>query len=140
MVRLDLFTEDHLELSDLWRWEDGRRDQSFLVPLESASDALPGARLILVRAILRLAGGKQLQGLLAYDPAGEDVYALQVLIGGESFSFNKYLPEASFEEVLGLADHLGIGTGAVLPVRYSVVREALPIRDGSFTLWVGSNT
>ncbi len=74
---------------------------------------------------------------MAYDAERDDVYALQVLIGGESFSFNKYLPEVSFEEVLALADRLGVGAGGVLPVRYSVVRGAMPIRDGRFTLWIG---
>ncbi|QRY79763.1 hypothetical protein JVX91_01210 [Pseudomonas sp. PDNC002] len=135
MVRLELFTEEHLELSDLWQLQDGRREECFLVPLVMGPGAQPAH--LLVRALLRLPSGLQLQGLLAYDADGDDVYALQVLIGGESFSLNKYLPEASFEEVLALADHLGVATGTVLPVRYSVVREALPIRDGQFTLWVG---
>ncbi|MDH0289764.1 hypothetical protein N7414_11615 [Pseudomonas sp. GD04087] len=137
MVRLDQFTEEHLELSDLWRWQDGVREQAFLVPLATAAGVVPDVSLLLVRALFRLPVGIELQGLLAYDPLGQDVYAVQVLIGPESFSFNKYLPEASFEEVLALADHLGVGTGAVLPVRYSVVRDAVPIRDGHFTLWVG---
>ncbi len=33
MVRLDQFTEEHLELGDLWRLQDGRREECFLIPL-----------------------------------------------------------------------------------------------------------
>ncbi|MFV3412867.1 hypothetical protein ACQCLI_22770 [Pseudomonas nitroreducens] len=138
MVRLDHFTEEHLELSDLWRWQEGVREDAFLVPLATAAEVLPGVSLLLVRALFRLPVGIELQGLLAYDPVGQDVYALQVLIGRHSYSFNKYLPEASFEEVLALADHLKVSTGGVLPMRYSVVRQAMPIPDGSFTLWLGA--
>lgn len=137
MVRLDLFTEEHLELSDLWQWQEAREDV-FLVPLASPKALAPSASLVLVRALFRLPAGIDLQGLLAYDPLGQDVYAVQVLIGPESFSFNKYLPEASFEEVLALADHLKVGTGGVLPLRYSVVRQAMAIGEGRFTLWLGS--
>ncbi|MEP9318464.1 hypothetical protein ABKS89_15105 [Pseudomonas sp. LABIM340] len=136
MVRLDQFTEDHLELSDLWRWQDGVREDAFLVPLATAEVA-PGVSLLLVRALFRLPAGIELQGLLVYDPVGQDVYAVQVLIGRDSYSFNKYLPEASFEEVLALADRLKVSTGGVLPLRYSVVRQALAVRDGQFTLWLG---
>ncbi|MFJ3053661.1 MULTISPECIES: hypothetical protein [Pseudomonas nitroreducens/multiresinivorans group] len=135
MVRLDLFTEEHLELGDLWQLQDGRREECFLIPLMAAQVEQSGP--LLVRALFRLPSGDQLQGLMTYDADSDDVYALHVLIGGESFSFNKYLPEASFEEVLALADRLGVGTGGVLPVRYSVVRDAMPIRDGRFTLWIG---
>lgn len=138
MVRLDHFTEEHLELSDLWRWQEGVREDVFLVPLATAAEVLPGVSLLLVRALFRLPAGIELQGLLAYDPVGQDIYAVQVLIGRDSYSFNKYLPEASFEEVLALADRLRVSTGGVLPLRYSVVREAMPIRDGSFTLWLGA--
>lgn len=127
MVRLDQFTEEHLELGDLWRLQDGRREECFLIPLMATQAG----------QLFRLPSGAQLQGLMAYDAERDDVYALQVLIGGESFSFNKYLPEVSFEEVLALADRLGVGAGGVLPVRYSVVRGAMPIRDGRFTLWIG---
>jgi len=137
MVRLDLFTEDHLELSDLWRWQDGVREEVFLVPLATAAEVAPDVSLLLLRALFRLPAGIELQGLLAYDPVGQDVYAVQVLIGRDSYSFNKYLPEASFEEVLALADRLRVSTGGVLPLRYSVVREALAVRDGQFTLWLG---
>lgn len=135
MVRLESFTEEHLELSDLWLLREGRGEECFLVPLEDRPEAQP-ARL-LVRALFRLPGGPQLQGLLAFDPDAMDVYAVQVLIGHDSYSFNKYLPEASFEEVLELADRLKVSTGGVLPLSYSVVREAMPIRDGHFTLWLG---
>ncbi|MCJ1881881.1 hypothetical protein [Pseudomonas nitroreducens] len=135
MVRLDQFTEEHLELGDLWRLQDGRREECFLIPLRATQAGQLGP--LLVRALFRLPSGAQLQGLMAYDAERDDVYALQVLIGGESFSFNKYLPEVSFEEVLALADRLGVGAGGVLPVRYSVVRGAMPIRDGRFTLWIG---
>lgn len=137
MVRLDQFTEEHLELSDLWRWQDGVREDAFLVPLATAAEVGPGVSLLLVRALFRLPAGIELQGLLVYDPFGQDVYAVQVLIGRDSYSFNKYLPEASFEEVLALADRLKLSTGGVLPLRYSVVREALAVRDGQFTLWLG---
>ncbi|MFS2127065.1 hypothetical protein [Pseudomonas sp. Pseusp97] len=137
MVRLDQFTEEHLELSDLWRWQDGVREDAFLVPLATAAEVGPGVSLLLVRALFRLPAGIELQGLLVYDPFGQDVYAVQVLIGRDSYSFNKYLPEASFEEVLALADRLKLSTGGVLPLRYSVVREALALRDGQFTLWLG---
>jgi hypothetical protein len=137
MVRLDHFTEEHLELSDLWRWQDGVRGDAFLVPLATAAEVAPGVSLLLVRALFRLPAGIELQGLLVYDPVGQDVYAVQVLIGRDSYSFNKYLPEASFEEVLALADRLRVSTGGVLPLRYSVVREALAVRDGQFTLWLG---
>ncbi|MBD9679156.1 hypothetical protein IB274_20785 [Pseudomonas sp. PDM18] len=137
MVRLDQFTEDHLELSDLWRWQDGVREDAFLVPLETAAEVVPDVSLLLVRALFRLPAGIELQGLLVYDPVGQDVYAVQVLIGHDSYSFNKYLPEASFEEVLALADRLKVSTGSVLPLRYSVVRQALAVRDGQFTLWLG---
>lgn len=138
MVRLDQFTEDHLELSDLWRWQDGVREDAFLVPLATAAEVAPGVSLLLVRALFRLPAGIELQGLLVYDPLGQDVYAVQVLIGRDSYSFNKYLPEASFEEVLALADRLKVSTGGVLPLRYNVVRQAMPIRDGNFTLWLGA--
>lgn len=138
MVRLDLFTEEHLELSDLWRWQDGMREDAFLVPLTTSAEVAPGDSLLLVRALFRLAAGVEVQGLLAYDPIGQDVYAVQVLIGRDSFSINKYLPEASFEEVLSLAERLRVSTGGVLPLRYSVVRQALAVRDGQFTLWLGS--
>lgn len=137
MIRLDQFTEEHLELSDLWRWQDGVREDAFLVPLATAAEVGPGVSLLLVRALFRLPAGIELQGLLVYDPVGQDVYAVQVLIGRDSYSFNKYLPEASFEEVLALADRLKLSTGGVLPLRYSVVREALAVRDGQFTLWLG---
>ncbi|MFJ3262997.1 hypothetical protein ACIPK7_22335 [Pseudomonas sp. NPDC086581] len=137
MVRLDLFTEEHLELSDLWRWQDGVREEAFLVPLASAGDLAPAAPWLLARALFRLPCGIELQGLLAYDPIEQDVYAVQVLIGRDSYSFNKYLPEASFEEVLALADRLKVSTGGVLPLGYSVVRQALAVRDGQFTLWLG---
>lgn len=137
MVRLDQFTEEHLELSDLWRWQDGAREDAFLVPLATAAEVAPGVSLLLVRAMFRLPSGIEVQGLLAYDPIGQDVYAVQVLIGRDSYCFNKYLPEASFEEVLALADRLKVGTGGVLPLRYSVVRQALAVRDGQFTLWLG---
>lgn len=138
MVRLDQFTEDHLELSDLWRWQDGAGEDVFLVPLTSSAELPAVVSLVLVRALFRLPAGSELQGLLAYDPVGQDVYAVQVLIGRDSYSFNKYLPEASFEEVLALADRLKVSTGGVLPLRYSVVREALAVRDGQFTLWLGA--
>lgn len=137
MVRLDQFTEEHLELSDLWRWQDGAREDVFLVPLATAAEVAPGVALLLVRALFRLPAGIELQGLLVYDPVGQDVYAVQVLIGRDSYCFNKYLPEASFEEVLALADRLKLSTGGVLPLRYSVVRQALAVRDGQFTLWLG---
>ena len=138
MVRLDLFTEDHLEVSDLWRWQEGAREDAFLVPLEA--EAVPERAPLLVRALLRLPVGRTLQGLLAYDPCGQDVHAVQVLIGRQWFTFNKYLPEASFEEVLALADHLGVGTGGVLPLRYSVVRDALALQAGQFTLWLSGGS
>lgn len=138
MVRLDLFTEEHLEVSDLWRWQEGAREDAFLVPLEA--EAVPERAPLLVRALLRLPVGRTLQGLLAYDPCGQDVHAVQVLIGRQCFTFNKYLPEASFEEVLALADHLGVGTGGVLPLRYSVVRDALALQDGQFTLWLSGGS
>lgn len=137
MVRLDHFTEEHLELSDLWRWQEGVREDVFLVPLATAAEVLPGVSLLLVRALFRLPAGIELQGLLAYDPVGQDIYAVQVLIGRDSYAFNKYLPEASFEEVLALADRLKVSTGSVLPMRYSVVRQALAVCDGQFTLWLG---
>ncbi|MDF3862997.1 hypothetical protein P3W53_00885 [Pseudomonas denitrificans (nom. rej.)] len=137
MVRLDQFTEDHLELSDLWRWQDGAGEDAFLIPLATAAEVAPGVSLLLVRALFRLPAGIELQGLLVYDPVGQDVYAVQVLIGRDSYSFNKYLPEASFEEVLALADRLKVSTGGVLPLGYSVVRQALAVRDGQFTLWLG---
>lgn len=137
MVRLDQFTEEHLELSDLWCWQGGAREDAFLVPLAMSAEVAPGVSLLLVRALFRLPAGIELQGLLAYDPLDQDVYAVQVLIGRDSYSFNKYLPEASFEEVLALADHLKVSTGGVLPLRYSVVRQALAIQDGDFTLWLG---
>lgn len=137
MVRLDLFTEDHLELSDLWRWQDGVREEAFLVPLATAAEVAPDVSLLLLRALFRLPAGIELQGLLAYDPVGQDVYAVQVLIGRDSYSFNKYLPETSFEEVLALADRLRVSTGGVLPLRYSVVRQTLAVRNGQFTLWLG---
>lgn len=137
MVRLDQFTEEHLELSDLWRWQEGVREDVFLVPLATAAEVLPGVSLLLVRALFRLPAGIELQGLLAYDPVGQDIYAVQVLIGRDSYALNKYLPEASFEEVLALADRLRVSTGSVLPMRYSVVRQALAVRDGQFTLWLG---
>ncbi len=136
MVRLDQFTEDHLELSDLWRWQDGVREEAFLVPLATAAEMGAGVSLLLVRALFRLPEGIDLQGLLVYDPVEQDIYAVQVLIGRDSYSFNKYLPEASFEEVLALADRLKVSTGGVLPLRYSVVRQALAVRDGQFTLWL----
>ncbi|OWP52900.1 hypothetical protein [Pseudomonas nitroreducens] len=137
MVRLDQFTEEHLELSDLWRWQEGVREDVFLVPLATAAEVLPGVSLLLVRALFRLPAGIELQGLLAYDPVGQDIYAVQVLIGRDSYALNKYLPEASFEEVLALADRLKVSTGSVLPMRYSVVRQALAVCDGQFTLWLG---
>ncbi|WP_325437185.1 hypothetical protein [Pseudomonas nitroreducens] len=136
MVRLDLFTEMHLELSDLWRWQDGVREDAFLVPLATAEVA-SGVSLLLARALFRLPAGIGLQGLMVYDPIEQDVYAVQVLIGRDSYAFNKYLPEASFEEVLALADYLKISTGGVLPLRYSVVRQALDVSDDHFTLWLG---
>lgn len=138
MVRLDQFTEEHLELSDLWRWQEGVREDVFLVPLATAAEVVPGVSLLLVRALFRLPAGIELQGLLAYDPVGQDIYAVQVLIGRDSYALNKYLPEASFEEVLALADRLKVSTGSVLPMRYSVVRQAMPIPDGGFTLWLGA--
>lgn len=137
MVRLDHFTEEHLELSDLWRWQEGVREDVFLVPLATAAEVVPGVSLLLVRALFRLPAGIELQGLLAYDPLERDVHAVQVLIGRDSYALNKYLPEASFEEVLALADRLTVSTGSVLPMRYSVVRQALAVCDGQFTLWLG---
>ncbi|MCG8909299.1 hypothetical protein [Pseudomonas sp. DP-17] len=137
MVRLDHFTEEHLELSDLWRWQEGVREDVFLVPLATAAEVLPGVSLLLVRALFRLPAGIELQGLLAYDPLERDVHAVQVLIGRDSYALNKYLPEASFEEVLALADRLKVSTGSVLPMRYSVVRQSLAVCDGQFTLWLG---
>lgn len=127
------FTEQHLELSDVWTWQsDLHEDENILVPVPMTEEALQEAGSLLVSARFETASKVQLRGLVIYHLGADDVFAIDVLIGNQSFTLNKHFADLSQPELKRLATYLNQDVGSLLPIRYTLVPTELDIESGEF--------
>ena len=135
MVRIKAseFGVKHLKLSGIWTWQrDLHESEDSLVPVPLSDEALAEADSLLIHATMETASGIALEGLIVCDRGSDEVFAIEVLVDGQRFTFNKYVPEMSFEELDRLALYLKVDRSSLLPIHYSIVPKELAIDDGVF--------
>lgn len=129
------FSEKHLELSDVWTWQsDLYESEDSLIPVSLTEDALEDAGTLLIHAQFETASGIQLHGLIVYQLGDVEVNAIEILIGDQKFTFNKYVPDLSTAELSRLALSVHEDAKHLLPIRYAIVPRELSIESGEFFL------
>ncbi|MEQ1904913.1 MAG: hypothetical protein ABL888_12065 [Pirellulaceae bacterium] len=133
------FGEEQLKLSDVWTWQsDLHASEDSLVPVPLTEDALTEADSLLIHATFVTASGTKLNGLIVYQLGDDEIFAIEVLSGRNKFTFNRNLPDLSFDELKRLAAFLDEDVESLLPIRYSVVPKELAIDDGKFFFQTGT--
>ncbi|MCR9232460.1 MAG: hypothetical protein NXI29_15725 [bacterium] len=134
-IKSSEFREEHLELSPVWTWEsDPFKPEESLIPVPLTTEAIALADTLLIHSEFKTPSAKTLQGLIIMSPLTDDVFAIEVLSGEQSFTFNRLLPELAEDDLNRLARLLSEDPGNIFPLRYSVVAEELLIPDGEFTI------
>lgn len=133
-IKGDEFGEEQLKVSEVWTWySDTHASEDLLVPVPLTEDALAEADALLIHATLITASGRTLNGLIVYQFGDDEVFAIEVLSGRNKFTFNRNLPDMSFDELKRLAAFLDEDVESLLPIRYSVIPKGLAIDDGMFS-------
>lgn len=128
------FGEDELKQGVVWTWtSDLHTSEDSLVQVPLTEEALSEADSLLIRAVIVTGAGRSLNGLVVYHMGKAEVFAIEVMLGREKFTFNKYLSEFVREELARLASFLKEDVEGLLPIRYSIVPKQLAINDGEFT-------
>jgi hypothetical protein len=128
------FREKHLELGDVWTWStDLHESEDALVLLTLTEEVLASADSLLIRSHFTTALGNSMQGLIVYAVGSNDVFAIEVLIADQKFTFNQLASALSHAELRRLALHLGEDANALLPIKYCVATVALNIAPGLFS-------
>ncbi|MFI4849030.1 MAG: hypothetical protein ACIAZJ_08040 [Gimesia chilikensis] len=134
-IKSSEFREEHLDLSAFWTWEsDPFKPEESLIPVPLTTEAIALADTLLIHSEFKTPSAKTLQGLIIMSPLTDDVFAIEVLSGEQSFTFNRQLRELSEDDLNRLARLLSEDPGNIFPLRYSVVAEELLIPDGEFTI------
>lgn len=134
-VRASDFHVDHFELSEVWTWSrDIKDDEDLLVPVHLSEDELSQADSLLIHSQFKTQSGCLLEGLVVYDVASDEVFAIEVLHNGQRFTLNRYAPDLSEGERNRLASSLRLESTSLHSIDYSIVPRELAIDDGVFLL------
>jgi hypothetical protein len=132
-IKASDFNDRHLKLSDVWTWSTELHDsEDLLVSVPLTEDSLSKVDSLLIRADFETAGGEGLHGLIVYAMSTADVFAIEILDGEKRFTFNKFAPDLSHEELIRLAACLGKEAANLLPIKYKVLVDRLAIPPGLF--------
>lgn len=134
LVKSSEFREEHLKLSGVWAWQsDLQEAEEYLVPVPLTKDAMSNEDSLLIHARIRARSGTLLSGLVVHQPGIDEIFALEVLVANNRFTFNKYAPELSLAELRRLAVFLNEKEDTLLPFQYSVVPQELQFKDDMFS-------
>jgi hypothetical protein len=132
-IKASEFSEKHLELSGVWTWQgDLHESEDSLVPVPLTEEALEEAKTLLIHAQFETASGRRLHGLVVYQLGDVEIYAIEILIGSQKFTFNKHVPDLSTTELNRLALSVHEDAKHLLPIRYAIVPRQLSIESGEF--------
>jgi hypothetical protein len=133
-IKASEFSIEHFKLSNVWTWQgDLYENEDSLIPVTLTEEALAEADSLLIHSNFKTSSGTELEGLVIYQLGDNEVFAIEILVGGQSFTFNKHLSDLSQEELNRLATCLNEKVDYLLPIRYSLVPKEIDIEDGEFT-------
>ena len=128
------FGLEELRRYPVWTWySDMYSNEDTLTPVPMTIDALADADSLLIHAMFLTGAGERLEGLVIYHLGSEEVFAIKIFSDGERFTFNKYAPEFSAEQLQKYAQYSGDNQETILPFHYEVVPENLAVEPGEFS-------
>jgi len=134
-IKCSEFREEHLKLSAAWTWEnDPCQSEDSLIPVPITTEAIAQADSLLIHSNFKTPTGRTLTGLIILGELDEDVLAIEILSGEQSFTFNRFLPDLAEDDLDRLSRLLSEDADNIFPLHYSVVPQTLAIPDGEFSI------